>query len=195
MKTQFGRKPQTAFLYYVMEYNQCTSTNFLVFFQQQLEGGYNLFFFTSTNWMEAPTPWFSGTNLKVDTTTYLAPPYHPELQISSCSASFFNVVVYHHSTSFDFFLGPSTVIVLCSVTIVVLSIISFSFCHTSKDHFVKNQLHIPSFTRKSQRKFQQLLQCKFQQLLQHKFRQIFQRKFQRLLQNKLQQQVSENSTE
>ena len=43
-----------------------------IFFQPQLEGGYNLLVFTNNNWMEAPTPQFSSScNQKEDATSCL----------------------------------------------------------------------------------------------------------------------------
>ena len=41
--------------------------------------------YTTIYWMEAPTSWFSGIDLEMATTTYLAPPCHPIMQIGSCS--------------------------------------------------------------------------------------------------------------
>lgn len=69
--------------------------------------------------MEAPTPWFLGTNLKVATTTCLAPPCRPGLWFCSHSSSVFSFSTHPCSSTSDLCLGPIlsfiTIVVICSV--------------------------------------------------------------------------------
>ena len=125
-------------LYCVKDYVQFTNTNWMEAPTSWFSSSYNQ---TNTNQMEAPTPLFLGTNLKVATTTCLAPPCHPEMQISSCSSSIFGVFTHHCSSACDFYLGPSTVTVLCFITVAVLLVISFLLCHTFGRLSVKCQIH------------------------------------------------------
>ena len=69
--------------------------------------------------MEAPTSLFSGTSLKMATTTCLAPPCHPVMKINSSSASLCNFFTHYHlSTSY-----------ICYFTVIAL--ILFSLSHSS----------------------------------------------------------------
>ena len=68
METQTGEDHIMLFLYYIM-------TTFIL----PAPTGRRLQppSFTSTNWMEASTSWFIGTNLKEAPTPFLAPPHRP----------------------------------------------------------------------------------------------------------------------
>ena len=67
--------------------------------------------------MEAPTSLFSGTNLKMDTTTCLSPPCYPIVKINSSSASICNIFSHYHLSTSHFY----------SFTILLL----FSLSHSS----------------------------------------------------------------